>query len=164
MMITLWCTLSFSYLMMAEALWFNESRGHGNVSKTASSSHERWTLTIDTGNAKQLDCFSTYFSAQNNQKRFNQHLSNILYMYVFVGTPEFMSSWFMIFCWDLQKGKSDELTMCLGDSQLSAPSTDLGKRTRWLKATEAHVDACCNGGVPWSDIFIIFVPYVSETC
>lgn len=117
-------------------------------------------------NAKQLDCFfNLFFRAQKkNQKRFNQHLSNILYMYVFVGTPEFMSSWFMIFCWDLQKGKSDELTMCLGDSQLSAPSTDLGKRTRWLKATEAHVDACCNGGVPWSDIFIIFVPYVSETC
>ena len=66
----------------------HESRGMA-ICPTASSSHERWTLTIDTGNAKQLDCFSTYFSAQ---KKIKSVLINILVTsYIcFFGTPEFM--------------------------------------------------------------------------
>lgn len=143
-------------------LMIHESRGMA-ICPTASSSHERWTLTIDTGNAKQLDCFSTYFSAPKKSKAF----FNILYMFFLKNTWSYGASWY------LKLGSSEmefmmNWLLCIGDSQLSAPRRIWGNERVDERRPPKPMLMQCNGGL--HDLILdhmfphIFQKHVNRIC
>ena len=162
-MITLWCTLSFSYLMMAEALWFT-SQGVWQFVQPPPRvmSVGPWRLIPEMPN--NLTVFQHIFRLQKNQKRFST--SCICF---------FWHTWIYGASWYLMLGSSemenDELTDVPWRFPTECPPTDLGKRTeRWrTKATrKAHVDGWCNGGLHdliLDHIFsICFQKHVNRIC
>lgn len=156
MMITLWCTWSFSYLMMAEALWFT-SQGVWQFVQPPPRvmSVGPWRLIPEMPN--NLTVFQHIFQLQKNQKRFST--SCICFFEKHLNLWSLMISKVGIF----RNGIHDELTDVHWSFPTECPPTDLGKRTRWLKATEAHVDAM-QWRTPWSDIGSYFFHMFSETC
>ena len=158
MMITLWCTLSFSYLMMAEALWFT-SQGVWQFVQPPPRvmSAGPWRLIPEMPN--NLTVFQHIFRLKKSKAFFN-----ILYMFFLKNTWSYGASWYLKL--GSSEMKNDELAICHGDSQLSAPRRIWGNERnvderRPQEKPMLMVDAMEDSMI-W--YWIIFFPYVSETC
>ena len=140
-MITLWCTWSFSYLMMAEALWFT-SQGVWQFVQPPPRvmSVGPWRLIPEMPN--NLTVFQHIFQLKKINSVF-QHL-----VYVFL-----KNTWSYGASWYLKLGSSemenDELAMCHGVSQLSAPRRIWGneRNVDERRPQEKPMLMQCNGGL-----------------